>query len=566
MFGRRNEESVKQQKARHHYVGQQLQLDSASISVALRVRGAWLASTLFQPLFEFDPKVWRGKAHDKNGAAFHGFRSSLMDNNASATIPQPPVASGRPTSAKEDALQQIAASSGGDGGLTSQLFNNPFFTAGFGLAALGAAARYGTQGLRAGASMLRQRMLVDMEITKHDTSYPWILEWMTAHYQSQLAPREAKQHIGTFEYLMRRFTPGLHHLQIQTQSLRTPSGSQQTTFSLVPGHGRHIIRYKNAWIAVNRERVGKSFSSDGQPFETVTLTTLYYYRNLFEDLFTEAYSMANQQIEGKTIVYTSQAMSWQPSGQPKRRRPFDSVVLEEGMADRILGDVQEFIDARTWYLDRGIPYRRGYLLYGPPGTGKTSFVQALAGKLDFSIAMLSLSQRGLTDDLLNHLLLNVPPRTIVLLEDADAAFSNRRQRDEDGYSGANVTYSGLLNALDGVASAEERIIFMTTNHIDRLDDALIRPGRVDMTVHLGNATEWQMGRLWDRFYAELDPKGDGKQRFLEQARKAELVDNISTAALQGLFLYNKDDAEGAIAMVDQLKQARAGQPQMQTSQ
>ena len=93
---------------------------------------------------------------------------------------------------------------------------------------------------------------------------------------------------------------------------------------------------------------------------------------------------------------------------------------------------------------------------------------------------------------------------------------------------------------------------MTTNHIDRLDDALIRPGRVDMTVHLGNATEWQMGRLWDRFFAQYDPDGEGKSRFIAKAKEASLVDNVSTDALQGLFLYNKNDVEGAIAMVDQL--------------
>ncbi|TKA26121.1 hypothetical protein B0A50_04617 [Salinomyces thailandicus] len=489
----------------------------------------------------------------------------MDDSNVSSPIAQRPVAPQQPPLSKQDALNQFTASGGGEGSLFSQLFNNPFFTAGFGLAGLGAALRYGSQGLRAGASMLRHRMLVDLEITRHDESYNWVLNWMTAHYQNQLAPTSARTQVGTLEYLMRKFTPGLHHLQIKTENVRMPSGSEHTTFSLVPGHGRHIIRYKNAFFAVNRERTGKSFSADGQPFETVTLTTLYYYRHLFEDLFSEAHRMAARDTEGKTIVYTSQTMSWQPSGQPKRQRPYDSVVLEEGLAERILDDVQEFLDARTWYLDRGIPYRRGYLLYGPPGTGKTSFVQALAGKLDFSIAMLSLSQRGLTDDLLNHLLLNVPPRTIVLLEDADAAFSNRRQRDEDGYTGANVTYSGLLNALDGVASAEERIIFMTTNHIDRLDDALVRPGRVDMTVQLGNATEWQIGRLWDRFYAEQDPSGEGKRRFLERARNANLAGNVSTAALQGLFLYNKGDVEGAIKMVDQLQQAKAGQPQVSTS-
>lgn len=173
--------------------------------------------------------------------------------------------------------------------------------------------------------------------------------------------------------------------------------------------------------------------------------------------------------------------------------------------------------------------------------------------------MLSLSQRGLTDDKLNHLLLNVPARTLVLLEDADAAFANRRQVEGDGYAGANVTYSGLLNALDGVASAEERIILMTTNHIDRLDDALIRPGRVDMTLRLGHATEWQMARLWDRFYADKDPDGVARTRFLQKSKRLDLVGNVSTAALQGLFLYNKDDVEGAISLLDQLAVLRPGQ-------
>jgi mitochondrial chaperone BCS1 len=458
--------------------------------------------------------------------------------------------------AKTDAIQQLAGSGGGNGSVLSQLQSNPFFTAGFGLAAWGATLRYGSRAIKTVATLVRRRLLVDLEITRHDKSYEWVLNWMTAQYANQLGMRQTRKQVGTIEYLIRRFTPGLHHLQIATSSETTANGAERTAFHLIPGRGDHILRYRNAFVAVRRERENKSFDVGGKPFETVTLTTLYHYRHIFEDIVAEAHQMSLANVEGKTVVFTSQNMTWQPSGQPKRRRPFESVVLAEGVGDKILRDVREFLDARTWYLDRGIPYRRGYLLYGPPGTGKTSFVQALAGALDFNIAMLSLSQRGLTDDLLNHLLLNVPARSIVLLEDADAAFSNRRQTDADGYSGANVTYSGLLNALDGVASAEERIVFMTTNHIERLDDALVRPGRVDMTIHLGNATEWQIRHLWDRFYAEQDPDGKGKERFLAKAKEAGLVDHISTAALQGLFLYNKGEVEGAIEMLDQLHPAQ----------
>src|ERR1700759_347295 len=82
----------------------------------------------------------------------------------------------------------------------------------------------------------------------------------------------------------------------------------------------------------------------------------------------------------------------------------------------------------------GIPYRRGYLLYGPPGSGKTSFIQALAGSLEYNICVLNLSERGLTDDKLNHLLANAPERSIVLLEDIDAAFTGRTQSGDPGYA------------------------------------------------------------------------------------------------------------------------------------
>jgi len=354
---------------------------------------------------------------------------------------------------------------------------------------------------------------------------------------------------------------------MNTAKTKTAGGSDRFVFSLVPGNGMHILRYGKAFIAVNRERTSRDFNSDGKPFETIKMTTLYHNRRVFEEIFSEAHQMANQRTEGKTLVYTSSRnLTWDRQGQAKRIRPFGSVVLEEGLADKIRNDVREFIDAREWYLDRGIPYHRGYLLHGPPGTGKTSFVQALAGSLDFNIAMLSLSQRGLHDDLLQHLLATVPPQTIVLLEDADAAFNNRRQRDADGHSGSTVTFSGLLNALDGVASAEERVIFMTTNHIDRLDEALVRPGRVDMSIYLGNATEWQIEQLWDRFYADFDPDGSVKRRFLQRMKEVGLVGNISPAALQGVFLYNKDDPGGAIAMVDQLPQAvSAGQKEANVS-
>ena len=364
---------------------------------------------------------------------------------------------------------------------------------------------------------------------------------------------------------MRRFTPGMRHLSIATEKLEHPNGSVQTRFALIPGPGKHILRYRNAFLMVDRVRETKSMNHQtGVPWETITITTLYSQRHIFEELFTEAHRLAQQSNEGKTIVYTSRITSWEKFGEPRRKRPMESVILDRGIKERIVADVKHFLSSANWYFDRGIPYRRGYLLHGPPGSGKSSFIQALAGELDYNIAILNLSERGLTDDRLNYLLSIIPRRTLVLLEDADAAFNNRRiQNDDDGYRGANVTFSGLLNALDGVASAEERVLFLTTNHVERLDSALVRPGRVDMTVRIGEATRWQTAKLWDRFYGELDEHGTFKARFLERLEQLGVIDSLdaerkpperstSAAALQGLFLYNKADMEGAISMAQGL--------------
>ena len=166
-----------------------------------------------------------------------------------------------------------------------------------------------------------------------------------------------------------------------------------------------------------------------------------------------------------------------------------------------------FTTANCRYNERGIPYRRGYLLHGPPGTGKTSFIGALAGHIGYSICTLSLSERTLDDDRLAFLLSNAPPNCFIVLEDIDAALpppnkSNSSEKIEHpAYQGmTRVTHSGLLNALDGITSSEERILFMTTNHPERLVPALIRPGRVDVKRHFGNCTREMLEQVCGRVY------------------------------------------------------------------
>ncbi|RKU42122.1 hypothetical protein DL546_003694 [Coniochaeta pulveracea] len=397
----------------------------------------------------------------------------------------------------------------------SQLFENPLFAGGIGLASLGAAAAFARRGVISGFSALRRRMLVNVEISRRDPSYPWVLAWLSQ-------PRDQSG------FIARRITR-IHNLSVSTATRSeagTIGGPVQASFFLQPGYGRHIIRVKEGvYISVNREKTSTANMSTGEPHETVTLTALWPHRHVFEEVFMQAHALSAAAHEGKTVVYSARKLEWAPLGEPRKKRPLGSVILDEGVKEGIVEDVKDFLSRQA------------------------------------CVAMINLSEVGVTDDHLAYLLTKLPKRSILLLEDCDAAFQNRRQRESDGYSGPTVTFSGLLNALDGLAAGEERIAFLTTNHIDRLDAALIRPGRVDMMVRIGEATRYQAAKMWDRFYGDIDVDGKKRGEFLNRLEELGLFGegdentpgrHTSTAAIQGLFLFNKDDMQGAIDMAEGL--------------
>jgi chaperone BCS1 len=226
--------------------------------------------------------------------------------------------------------------------------------------------------------------------------------------------------------------------------------------------------------------------------------------------------------------------AWVPISK-RMPRKIDSVILPTGETARILEDVKLFQESAAWYNMRGIPYRRGYLLHGEPGNGKSSLVIALASELGYDICMLNLNAKDMTDERLLSVLANVPAKSVVLVEDIDCVF-NARTRCENKDT---LTISGLLNAIDGVMASEGRILFVTTNHLDKLDPALIRPGRIDVTVWLSNASREQMEQLFLRFFPMLT------EMAATFSKRGE-PNTWSMATLQGHLLKYRDDPAAAM--------------------
>ncbi|KAL4295848.1 hypothetical protein GQ457_12G028740 [Hibiscus cannabinus] len=162
---------------------------------------------------------------------------------------------------------------------------------------------------------------------------------------------------------------------------------------------------------------------------------------------------------------------------------FETMAMDPMMKTALIEDLDRFTRRRQFHRRVGNAWKRGYLLYGPPGTGKSSLVAAMANYLKFDVYDLDLKEIQCNSHL-RRLLVGTGNRSIIVIEDVDTSLDSAKGDK------VKVTLSGLLNFIDGLWSScgDERIIVLTTNHKDRIDPALLSPGRMDMHLHMSYCT------------------------------------------------------------------------------
>lgn len=173
---------------------------------------------------------------------------------------------------------------------------------------------------------------------------------------------------------------------------------------------------------------------------------------------------------------------------------FEKLAMDPELKKAVKDDLDRFVRRKDYYRRVGKAWKRGYLLYGPPGTGKSSLIAAMANYLKFDIYDLELTEVRSNLDLRRYLL-ETANRSILVVEDIDCSveFADRNSDESDSPKSRKehqMTLSGLLNFIDGLWSScgDERIIVFTTNHKEKLDPALLRPGRMDMHIHMSYCT------------------------------------------------------------------------------
>lgn len=325
-----------------------------------------------------------------------------------------------------------------------------------------------------------------------------------------------------------------------------------------PSYGRHVFIHNKRLYILNyyiEETKGATRT------EAISLSAfcLFGKKKVAKDIIEEGKKLRDKKVYKGTTIYTACGDWW------------DKHIVRKGCFEPILQDnkyeylgksITRFVSNEEWYKDKGINYKFGCLLYGPPGNGKTSAILSIAQKFEKDLYIMNLSDEKLTEKEFLGLLSKVPKNAFLCIEDIDAIGTSKSrsgpkkakikridENDElsgirfEGISGdgteSNISLSTMLNAFDGLYTPHGLIFFMTTNHIEHLDPALIRQGRVDLKLELENASKEQADALYNKYFNSQN----------EIFTKWAIGKSMST--VHGKLIEFKDDYDGLIQEISQ---------------
>jgi chaperone BCS1 len=393
-------------------------------------------------------------------------------------------------------------------------FSNPVFQGGLGLMLLGGVLALMRNLPNRLWHMVTRKFWLECFIDGSDEAFYWVNQWLALRPEVQTS----------------------NMLRVESRWFDDDFGDRNERRStLIPGVGDHLVSVDGAkfWLSVTKEEIppkqtggpGAGFESMFRPY-SLKIRCRSAHRPALLKLLSEADKLSLATDPTRTRIYLPSYETWRLRSVQHIRKA-ESVVLAEGVFERLYETLIAFTNAKARYEELGVPYRYGCMLHGMPGNGKSSLVLSLAGALGRDLYILSLGNKEMDDHNLLTLMSSVPQNSIVLVEDIDTIFHGRDRKAEN-----KLTFSGVLNAIDGALASEGRMLFVTANEPEVLDAALIRPGRCDDHVELKNATPEQSERLFLRFFPGAI---EGAKAFSPWAGNGL----YSMAALQGHLLAHQ---------------------------
>ena len=290
--------------------------------------------------------------------------------------------------------------------------------------------------------------------------------------------------------------------------------------------GKSTIKYKDHDIHINYRKEGESVGTQSYALYYKTVEVECISKDIILEFIEEAKKhCVGKKEKSEIICYMMVNGVWR-SNSKLPKRPLDTIYIDNEIKENLVQDIQSFLDNEDYYNNLGIPYKRNYMFYGPPGTGKTSSIFSLASHFDMNIGFSNFTKQ-LNDISFMTGLSNIPTNTILVLEDIDRLFTNNELEK------TSVTFSGLLNTLDGISRKHKLITIMTANHIKKIENVVIRPGRIDCKQFFGYMSYDNILMMVKKFI----PNEDLHTEFVEKIRKLR-IKNITPACIQQYLLCN----------------------------
>jgi len=345
-----------------------------------------------------------------------------------------------------------------------------------------------------------------------DAAFVWVKEW----------------------FLEQKFLTRIRRVDLDTTLRREQ-------LALTPAQGLHWFWYSGRPFNVELYRSEDTRGWSAKRTEWLTFRTIGRSQSFLQKFVAEIVECHRQSAALISSLYLRDEY-WEkvPGYSP---RLLESVILTPGEKERLVQDIEKFRAGKERYFQLGVPYHRGFLFYGPPGTGKTSLISGLAAHFGMSIYAISLTD--FSDKTLMKAIRDIPSNSVILFEDIDCMKTGKARLNPEGWARKQmpnvpdekpdppdrfgVTLSGLLNVLDGFNAPDNVLFIMTTNKIETLDPALLRPGRIDYRLYLGKATGKQKIELYIRFFPHASVLE--AREFVERHPSAETM-----AEFQGLLL------------------------------
>jgi SpoVK/Ycf46/Vps4 family AAA+-type ATPase len=196
-------------------------------------------------------------------------------------------------------------------------------------------------------------------------------------------------------------------------------------------------------------------------------------------------------------------------------KTFDNIYLDDNISENIQKDLDTFKDSKDTYDKYGIRYKRTYLFYGEPGTGKSSLSLAISNYTKRDVLSINMS-KDMTDSNLITLVSNRPNKSIILFEDIDCLLDDINRNEESKEKEVKISLSCILNILDGIYTPNDVIFIITTNNLDRIDDAIKRKGRTDILMEVKKPNKLLINKLKEQFNIKSNKSFDNISEIYEE--------------------------------------------------